>query len=85
MKVIPTTEQPFEPTLDSQGRSWKLNEASFLQMRNMGHRKAFVPRSPTGFYSLSIPLVPRYMLLFFKNFVMNFQSPGSCHLHYTAD
>ena len=32
----------------TQGRSWRLNEAYFLQTRNGGHRKGFGPRSPTG-------------------------------------
>ena len=32
----------------TQGRSWRLNEACFLQIRNGGHRKAFVPMSPQG-------------------------------------
>ena len=31
-----------------QGRSWRLNEAHFLKTRNGGHRKSFVPRTPTG-------------------------------------
>ena len=32
----------------TQGRSWRQNEVYFLLTRNGGHRKAFVPRSPTG-------------------------------------
>ena len=31
----------------TQERSWRLNEAYFPQTRNGGHRKPFVPRSPT--------------------------------------
>ena len=34
--------------IGTQGRSWRLNEAYFLQTRNGGHKKVFVPRSPTG-------------------------------------
>ena len=35
--------------LGTQGRPWRLNEPYFLKTRNRGgHRKAFVPRSPTG-------------------------------------
>ena len=30
--------------LGTQGRSWRLNEAHFLEIRNGGHRKSFVPR-----------------------------------------
>ena len=37
----------------TQGRSWRLNEAYFLLSRRGGHRKAFVPRSPTGSCSVS--------------------------------
>ena len=40
--------------LNLQGRSWRLNEAYFLLSRNGGHRKAFVPRSPTGPCSVSV-------------------------------
>ena len=38
----------------TQGRSWRLNEACFLQARKGGHRKTFVPRSPTGYCSTFI-------------------------------
>ena len=34
--------------IGTQGSSWWLNEACFIKTRNEGHRKAFVPRSPTG-------------------------------------
>ena len=37
----------------SQVRSWRLNEAYFLQQENRRHRTAFVPRIPTGSCSLS--------------------------------
>ena len=37
----------------TQGRSWRPNEAYFLQTRNGGHRKTFVPRSPTWSCSVS--------------------------------
>ena len=50
--------------IGTQERWWRLNEAYFLQTKNGGHRKAFVPRSPIGsclvsllhslFYFLSI-------------------------------
>ena len=33
--------------LGAQGSSWRVNEVHFLKARNGGHRKAFVPRSPT--------------------------------------
>ena len=36
------------PSLKTQERSWRLNEAHFLKTRKGGHRKAFVLRSPTG-------------------------------------
>ena len=36
------------PPLGTQGRPWRLNDAPFLKTTNGGHRKAFVPRSPTG-------------------------------------
>ena len=39
----------------TQGRSWRLNEAHFLKTRDGGHRKAFVPRSPTGPCLVIIP------------------------------
>ena len=35
-------------SLETQKRSWWLKEAHFLRTRNGGHRKAFVPLSPTG-------------------------------------
>ena len=34
--------------LGTQGKSWRLDEAHFLRRRNPGHRKALVPRGPTG-------------------------------------
>ena len=39
--------------LGTQGRPWRLSEVHFLRTRNGGHRKAFVPRSPTGPCSVS--------------------------------
>ena len=41
--------------IGTQGRSWRLNEAYFLQARNSGHGKIFVPRSPTGSCLVSCP------------------------------
>ena len=38
----------------TQGSSWRLNEACFLQTRNWGRRKDFVLRSPTGSCSVSL-------------------------------
>ena len=37
----------------TQGRSRRLNEAYFLQTRNGGYTKMFVPGSPTGSFSVS--------------------------------
>ena len=42
--------------LGTQGRLWRLCKAHFLKTRNGGHRKAFVPRSPTGPCLVSLPL-----------------------------
>ena len=44
---------PCRCILETQGRSWRLNEANFLYSINGGHRKAFVPRSPPGYCSVS--------------------------------
>ena len=40
--------------LGTQRRPWRLSEAHFLKTRNGGHRKAFVPRSPTEPGSVTI-------------------------------
>ena len=46
----------------TQGKSWKLNEAYFLQSKSGGHRKAFVPRNTKGSYSVSLsPWVPEFI------------------------
>ena len=53
--------------LGTQGRSWRLNQARFLKIRNGGHRKAFLPRGPMGpclvtaSVDLSSPFVPRVL------------------------
>ena len=41
-------QQLSEPAPWNSGRSERLNEAYFLKTRHGGHRKAFVPRKPTG-------------------------------------
>ena len=40
----------------TQGRSRRVNEAYFLKTRDEGHTKAFLPGSPTGPCSVSVPL-----------------------------
>ena len=44
----------FNLPLGTQGRLWKLSEAHFLKTRNEGHRKAFVPKSPIGPFSVTL-------------------------------
>ena len=53
-----------ESALGVQGRSGRLNEACFLQMRNGGHRNAFMPRSPTGSCSVSRSIITFSLSLF---------------------
>ena len=54
----------------TQGRSWRLNEAYFQQIRNGGLRKAFEPRSSKGPCSISYThkaLKNKYFSLSFFN------------------
>ena len=42
------TSNSLNLSLGTMARSWWLNEAHFLRIRNGGHKKAFVPRSHLG-------------------------------------
>ena len=44
----------FNLPIGTQERSWRLNEAYFLQSRNEGHRKVFMTGCPTGFCSVLV-------------------------------